>query len=149
VAEHGLRHVIDRLGAAEPPELTIVAESSGLVCPPVKAGSIWSGRAAAFARCDLDGDHLPWDRLAASQLPGPRRGPDGHAEPATADVPAVDPDVDSGELIAAQLPQVLLSHDASDGSQVRSCSREPPRGDQDLGRGEDAHPDSMGTYGAR
>ena len=27
-----------RLDAAEPPELTIVAESSGLVLPPVEAG---------------------------------------------------------------------------------------------------------------
>jgi hypothetical protein len=32
----------DRLDAAEPPELTIVAEPSGLVFPLVKAGSIWS-----------------------------------------------------------------------------------------------------------
>ena len=30
----------DRLDAAEPPGLTIVAESSGLVLPPVKAGSV-------------------------------------------------------------------------------------------------------------
>jgi hypothetical protein len=30
-----------------------------------------------------------------------------------------------------------------------SCSGKPPRGDQDLGRGEDAHHDSMGTCGAR
>ena len=36
-------------------------------------------------------------------------------------------------------------HDASDGSQVGSCSREPPRGNQYLGRGQDAHHDSMGT----
>ena len=49
-----------------------------------------------------------------------------------------DADVDSGEFIAAQLPQVLLSYDASHGSQVRSCSGEPSRGDQDLGRGQDA-----------
>jgi len=34
-------------------------------------------------------------------------------------------------------------HDASDGSQVRSRSREPPRSDQDLGWGEDAHHDSI------
>ena len=39
-------------------------------------------------------------------------------------------------------------HDASDGSQVRSCSGEPSRGNQDLSRGEDAHHDSMGTCGA-
>jgi hypothetical protein len=32
----------DRLDAAEPPELTIVAERSGLVFPLVKVGSIWS-----------------------------------------------------------------------------------------------------------
>jgi hypothetical protein len=31
---------------------------------------------------------------------------------------------------------------------VRSCSREPPRGDQYLVRGQDAHHDSMGTCGA-
>ena len=126
-----------------------MAESSGLVFPPVKAGSIGSARAAAFARRDLGGDHAPRDRLAAPQLPEPRRGPDDDAEPAAADVPAIDADVDSGELIAAQLPQVLVMHDARHGSQVRSCSREPPRRDQDLGRGQDAHHDSMGTCGAQ
>jgi len=40
-------------------------------------------------------------------------------------------------------------HDARDGSQMRSRSREPPRGNQDLSRGKDAHYNSMGTYGAR
>ena len=65
-------------------------------------------RAAAFARCDLGGDNVPRDCLTALQLPEPRRGPDDHAEPAAADIPAVDADVDSGELIAAQLPQVLV-----------------------------------------
>ncbi len=35
-------------------------------------------------------------------------------------------------------------HDASDGSQVGSCSLEPPRGNQDLSRGQDAHHNSMG-----
>jgi len=64
-------------------------------------------------------------------------------------IPAVGADVGSGELIAAQLPQVLVRHDASHGSQVGSCSGEPPRGHQDLGRGQDAHHNSMGTYGAR
>ena len=86
--------------------------------------------------------------LAASQLPGPRHGPDDDAEPAAADIPAVDTDVDSGELIAAQLPQVLVMHDARDGSQLRACSGEPPRGNQYLGRGRDAHHNSMGTGGA-
>jgi hypothetical protein len=82
-------------------------------------------------------------------LPEPRRGPDDHAEPAALDIPAIDADVDSGELIAAQLPQVHLMHDASHGSQVRSCSREPPRGNQYLGHGQDAHHNSMSTGGAR
>jgi hypothetical protein len=30
---------------------------------------------------------------------------------------------------------------------VGSCSSEPPRGNQHLGRGQDAHHDSMNTYG--
>ena len=127
----------------------IVAESSGLVFPLVKAGSIWSAEAAAFARCDLGGDHAPRDRLARPQLPGPRRGPDDDAEPAPADVPTLDADVDSGELIAAQLPQVLVMHDASDRSQCGRAPGEPPRDNQYLSRGEDAHHHSMGTRGAR
>ena len=121
------------------PELTIVAESSGLVFWPVKAGSIGSARAAAFARCELGGDHPPGDRLAAAQLPGPRRGPDDHAEPAAADIPAAGADVDAGEPIAAQLPQILAMHDARDSRQMGSCSRGPPRGNQDLSRGQDDH----------
>jgi hypothetical protein len=106
-------------------------------------------RAAAFARCDQAGDHAPWNCLAAWQRPAPRRGLDDHAEPTAADVPAVGADVDTRELIAAQLPQIVGMHDASDRSQVRSCSREPLRGNQCLGRGENAHDDSMGTGGAR
>jgi hypothetical protein len=125
-----------------------MAESSGLVLPPVTAGSIGSARATAFARCDLGGDHPPGDRLAVPQLPEPRRSLHDHAEPAAADIPAVGADVDT-ELIAAQPPQILGMHDASQGSQVRSCSREPPRGNQCLGRGQDAHHDSMGTWGVR
>ena len=31
----------------------------------------------------------------------------------------------------------------------RPCPREPPRGNEDLGRGQDAHHDSMGMRGAR
>jgi hypothetical protein len=42
-----------------------------------------------------------------------------------------------------------VMRDASDGSQVRSCSREPPRGNPYLGRGQHAHHDSMSTSGAR
>jgi hypothetical protein len=39
-------------------------------------------------------------------------------------------------------------HDANDGSQVRPCSREPPRGNQRLGRDQGAHHDNMSTRGA-
>ena len=102
-----------------------------------------------LARCDLGGDYPPWDRLAGWQLPSPRRGPDHDAEPAAADIPAVDADVHSGELIAAQPPQLIGMHDASDRNQVGPCSCEPPRGNQDLGLGQDAHHTSMGTRGAR
>ena len=91
-------------------------------CPSRRALS-WSARAAAFAWCDLGGDHSPWDRLAALQLPEPRRGPDDHTEPAAADIPAPGADVDTSERIAAKLPQVLLMHDASPGSRVRPCCR--------------------------
>jgi hypothetical protein len=63
--------------------------------------------------------------------------------------PSLNADVDSGELIAAQLPQLLVMHDPGDGSQVRTCPGEPPRSDQYLGRGQDAHHDSMGTCDAR
>jgi hypothetical protein len=106
-----------------------------------RLGSIWSARAAALARCHLSGDHTPGNRLAASQLSEPRRGPDDDAEPAAADIPSIDANVDS-ELITAQLPQILMMHDASHGSQVRACSREPPRGNQHLGLGQDAHHDN-------
>ena len=75
--------------------------TAGLCSRRSRPGSLWSTRVMAFARCDLGGDHAPGDRLAASQLPEPRRGPDDHAEPAAADIPAVDADVDAGELIAA------------------------------------------------
>jgi hypothetical protein len=54
--------------------------------------------------CDLCGDHAPWDRLAAPQLLQPRRGSHDYAKPAPTNIPAVDPYVDSGELITAQLP---------------------------------------------
>jgi hypothetical protein len=51
-----------------------------------RPGPVWSARAAAFAGCDLGGDHAPWDRLAAWQLPGPWRSRDDDAEPAAADM---------------------------------------------------------------
>ena len=102
---------------------------------------------AALARCELGCDHPPWDRLAASQLSEPWRGHDHNAKPSTADIPAVAADVGSGELIAAQLPQVLVMHDASDGSEIWSCARESSCGNQRLGRIEDGHNDSMGMCG--
>ena len=102
--------------------------------PPVKPGPIWPARAAASARCDLGGDHAPGNRLAASQLPEPRRGPDDDAEPAAADIPAADADVDACELIAAQLPQVLVMHDAGDGSQA-----DRPRSERSFISGGDRH----------
>ena len=106
-------------------------------------------RAAAFARCDLGGDYPPRDGLAAPQLAEPRRGPHDHAEPAAADIPAVDTDIESGEFIAAQLPEVLVMHDDSESGEVGSCSGEPLRGNQDLSWSQDAHPDSMGMCSAR
>ncbi len=103
----------------------------------------------ASQNCGFPLKDVPGQDQMAGGSDGPRRGPDDHAEPAAADVPAVDADVEAGELIAAQLPQVLVMHDAGDGSQVRSCSGEPPRGNQYLSRGQDAHHNSMGTCGAR
>ena len=52
-------------------------------------------------------------------------------------------------FLAAQPPQVLPIHDLGYRNQVGSCSREPPCGDQCLGRSEDAHDNSMGTCDAR
>ena len=134
---------------AEPAALTIVAEGSGLVCLPVRAGSIGVSASRGVRPLRSGREHPPWDRLAAPQLPGPWCGPDDHTEPAAADIPAVDADVDPCELSAAQQPQVLGMHDAGDGSQVGPCSGEPPRGNQDLRRGQDAHHTSMGTCSAR
>ena len=107
--------------------------------PPARRsrGAIW----VAITRHGIASPHR--------NSPEPRRGHDDYAEPAAADIPAAGADVGSGELIAAQLPQILVMHDHSNGSQVGSCSREPPRRDQYLGRGEDAHHHSMGTCGVR
>ena len=99
-----------------------MTESSGLACPPVTAGSIGSARAAAFAWCDLGGDDPPGDCLGTWQwqLSGPWCGPDDHAEPAAADIPAVDTDLDPGELVAAQLPQIVL-HRRRSGPRCGCC----------------------------
>jgi hypothetical protein len=139
----------DQMDMAEPTELTIVAEKQRIGALLVQAGSIGSTRVAAFARGKLGGNHTPRDRLARPQFPRPRRGPDDHAEPAAADVPAVDIDVDPGELIAAELPYVLVMHDAGHGRQVGSCPGEPPRGNHYLGGGQRTHHHSMSTCRAR
>jgi len=71
-----------------------VAGQAGPICqrePRRSRGAIW---AAITAR----------DRLAAWQTTEPRRGHHDHAEPAAANIPAIDADVNAGELIAAQLP---------------------------------------------
>jgi len=56
---------------------------------------------------------------------------------------------DSGELSAAQLPQILKMHDASNRNHVGPRSCKPPRGNHDPGPGRDAHHNSMDTCGAR
>jgi hypothetical protein len=97
-----------------------------------------------------------WAAITRQGIVSPRRnspsrgvGPDDDAEPAAADIPAVDTDVEAVELTTAYLPEVLRVHDASQSSQMLPCSRQPPRGNQDLSRGQDAHHNSMGTCGAR
>ena len=79
------------------------------------------------------GDRPPWDRLAALQLPESRRSHDDHAEPAAVDIPAISVDVDSGAH-RGTVTAVFGMHDADEGGQLWSCSREPSRGNQDLGR---------------
>src|SRR6185437_13067790 len=105
---------IDR--TKRPLELTIASEIIGLGRVRGGHGRVRASR--GLRGCDLGGDHAPGDGLAAWQLPGPGHGRDDDTEPAAADVPAVDPDVDSGELIAALLPQPLLVRDRGHGSQV-------------------------------
>ena len=83
-----------RLDAAEPPELTIVPVSSGVMSLPVKAdfhlvsASCGVRAARSGRRSRARGSS---GRVAA---PGPRRGPDDDAEPAAADIPAAGADVD-------------------------------------------------------
>src|SRR5439155_1632037 len=75
----------DQLDAAQPPERTIVGERRTNAPACQGSGPIWSARAVAFARRELGGDHPPGNRLAAAQLPEPRRSPYHDAEPAAAD----------------------------------------------------------------
>jgi len=53
------------------------------------------------------------------------------------------------ELSAAQLPQILEMHDASNRNHVGPRSRKPPRGNHDPGPGRSAHHNSMGPPDAR
>src|SRR5260370_19226366 len=71
----------NRPGAAEPPELAIVAESSGGMLAPVTAGPILAARAAAVAPGALGGDHPPGDPLAPRRLPRPPPAPHHQAPP--------------------------------------------------------------------
>ena len=114
-----------------------------------RPGSIWSVRAAAFARCDLAA--ITRHGIVSPRRSSPSRGVAPTATPNQRPriSPAVDTDVESGELIEAQLPLVLLMHDASQSSQAGSCSGEPPRGNQGLSWGQNVHHNSMGTCGAR
>ena len=77
--------------------------------------------------------------LARPRCPEPGRGYHDHAEPAAVDIPAVGADVHPGELITAQLPQVLAMRDASHDSQIWPC---PPRaaGRQSASRPRSGHP---------
>ncbi len=104
--------------AAEPPERTIAAESRALVSRRSRPGSIWSVRAAAFARCDLAA--ITRHGIVSPRRSSPRRGVAPTATPNQRPriSPAVNTDVESDELIAAQLPLVLLMHNASQSSQA-------------------------------
>ena len=91
-----------KIDVAEPPEPAIVPESGALWCSRRSRGAPCGQREPWRSRgASLGGDHPPGDRLPAWQLPEPWRGRDDDAEPAAADIPAIDADVDSGELIAA------------------------------------------------
>jgi hypothetical protein len=132
-----------------PPEPTIVSKSIGLVLSPARAGFHLIS-ASRGVRAVRSGRRLRARGLSrrvatprAAAWPRRRRRTSGRGYPSHRCGRRLT------ELIAAQLPQVLVVHDASDGSQVRSCSREPPRGNQYLGRGQHAHHDSMSTSGAR
>ena len=59
-----------------------------------------------------------------------------------------DADLGSGQLVMAQLPQVLRMGEASHGSQVRPLPRAAARQSEPRA-GQDAHDDSMGMYGAQ
>ena len=108
----------------------------------------WSTRAAAFTRFDLGGDH-PGGSLGRGTVPGPRRGPDHDAEPAAADI---QPSAPTSTPVSSALHSCHRFSGCTmpaTTTTAGTCSHEPPRGNQDLGRCQDAHHISMGTPGAR
>jgi hypothetical protein len=118
--------------------------------------SRWSRRAPSGQREPRRSPGAIWAAITRQWIVSPRRdSPSRGVAPTTTPnqrpriSPAVDTNIESGELSAAQPPQVLGMHDASESSQVGPCSREPPRGNQYLSRGQDAHHHTMGTCGAR
>jgi hypothetical protein len=139
-----------RRDAAEPQNSQPPGESSALVSPPVTAGfhrvsasrGVRPVRAGRRSPARGSSDRAATPRAAA--WPRRRRRTSGRGYPSRRCGRRL-----TGELIAAKLPQVLGVHDASDGGQVGSCSGQPARGNQDLSRGQDAHHNSMGAYGAR
>jgi hypothetical protein len=94
----------NRQDEAEPPGPDLVPESTRPGLRRLRPGLHLSARAAMPAWRELGRYHAPGDRLAAPQLPEPRRGPDHHTEPSAPDIPAINTDVDPGKLIAAQPP---------------------------------------------
>jgi hypothetical protein len=129
--------------------LTVVSENSGLMLAPVMAGSICQ----CEPRCWRGAS---WAAITRHGIVSPRRSSPVRGVASTRPCRTSGRGSPSrryrhrpGELIAAQLPQILVMHDASHSSQVGARSGEPPRGNQDLGRGQDAHHHSMGTCRAR
>ena len=102
-------------------------EARGLIpvlrTPASPGVCIWSARAAALAWCDLVGDHPAKGSSGRGQLPGPRRGPDDDAEPAAADIPAIDTDIDSGELDGSLAGTATKADSGGDRSVSVSCER--------------------------
>ncbi len=71
--------------------------------------SCWSRRAPSGQREPRPSPGAIWAAITRQGIVSPRRNPPR--------IPAVDTDIESGELITAQLPEVLGMRDASDSSQ--------------------------------
>jgi hypothetical protein len=96
----------DRLDAAEPPgsQSCRRAERSGAPAGQGRAPSgqdgPWRSRGAIWAA--ITRHRIVWPRR---NVPSRGVAPTTNPEPAAADIPAVDADVDAGQLIGARLPQ--------------------------------------------